>query len=112
LVTITPASGLAIFSIRIFNRGARTDTFVVSPLTTPTGWTVNNLPSTVTLRPFRSSLAFVVLALPTDQVVSAIDQTLSIVISSQNDAGNQVIVPLRIVSQQDGYRIQLPRISR
>lgn len=117
LVTISPASGLAVFSIRIFNRGARTDTFVVSPLTTPSGWTVNNLPSTLTLRPFRSSLVFVVLAVPTDQVAAAqvaaaIDQNFSVVISSQQDAGNQVIVPLRVVSADEGYRTQLPFINR
>jgi hypothetical protein len=112
LVTVSPVTGLALFSIRVFNRGARSDTFVASPLTTPSGWTVNNLPSTLTLRPFRSNLIFVVLIVPLDQVAAAVDQSFSVVISSQNDAGNQLVVPVRVLSVEDGFRMQLPKIVR
>jgi hypothetical protein len=81
-------------------------------LTTPAGWTINNLPTTLTLRPFRSNLIFVVLSIPTDQVAGAAEQPFSIVISSQHDAGNQIVVPLRLVIQDEIYRIRLPKVDR
>ena len=112
VVAVSPVSGVAVFAIRVFNRGARQDTFVASPLSTPSGWTVNNLPTTVSLRPFRSNLLFIVLTVPVDQVSAALDQRFSVVISSQQDAGNQILIPVRIVTVDEGFRVQLPKISR
>ena len=111
LVGYSPDTGVAIFAIRVFNRGARQDIYVASPLATPAGWTVNNLPATLSLRPFRSNLIFVVLTLPT-QVAGVADESFGIVISSQNDSGNQIVIPIKLVSFGDGYRIQLPQINR
>jgi uncharacterized repeat protein (TIGR01451 family) len=112
VATVSPISGLAIFAVRVFNRGALQDTFVATPLTTPTGWTVNNLPATLSLRAFRSNLIFVVITVPLDQVASAAAETFSIVISSQHDAGNQVVVPLRIATANTAYLMRLPQIDR
>jgi hypothetical protein len=111
-VRVSPITGLAIFSIRVFNRGARSDVFVAAPLSTPSGWQVNNLPSTLGLGAFRSNLIFVVVSLPLDQAAGAAEQPFSIVITSQHDAGNQIVIPLRIVLQDDRFRIELPKIAR
>ncbi|MCC6456773.1 MAG: right-handed parallel beta-helix repeat-containing protein [Caldilineaceae bacterium] len=111
-VFLSPASRLAIFPIRVFNRGARQDTFIATPLATPDGWQVNNLPATLNLDAFRSNLIVVVLSIPTDQPGGSADQPFTIVVTSQHDSTNQVFIPLRVVMLDETFHIQLPRISR
>ena len=94
------------------NRGARSDTFVASPVTVPTGWVINNLPSTLSLRPFRSNLLFVTLVVPKVEVGGNAEQPFSIVVTSQNDAQNQIVIPLRLISLTEGFSVQLPTIYR
>lgn len=113
-VALSPLTGLAIFTIRIFNRGPLPDTYVLTPLAVPAGWQVINLPSTMNLSAFRSNLVFVILSVSVDQITGAAEQPLSIVVTSQRDAGNQVLVPLQVitVNEAEPFRIQLPQISR
>jgi fibronectin-binding autotransporter adhesin len=111
-VSLSPASGLALFNIRVFNRGARQDTYVVTPLSTPTGWQVNNLPATLNLGAFHSSLLTVLLSVPLDQPAGMADQPFSIVVTSQQDASNQIVIPLEVVLTDELYRLQLPKINR
>jgi hypothetical protein len=111
-VFLSPSSGLAIFPIRVFNRGALQDTFVATPLSTPDGWQVNNLPSTLNLGAFRSKLIVVMLSIPLDQPGGSADQSFTIVVTSQHDSSNQIFIPLRVVLIDETFHIQLPQISR
>ena len=113
-VLLRQEGSLLVFGIRIFNRGSLADTYIVTPLATPTGWEVNNLPGTVTIGGFHAGAMPVALTIPVQAAaqLSASAETFTIVVTSQRNGANQAVIPLSFVTSNTGAVMQLPVIHR
>ncbi len=112
-VTVSLETGIANFVVRVFNRSGQADSFVAVPQATPSGWSVNNLPATLGLQAFRSNVLPVTLTIPVNQPGGVVEQPFAIVITSQRNAGIQIILPLNIVFVEDGnYQLRLPNVHQ
>ncbi len=106
---------LVIFAIRIFNRGSLQDTYIVTPLATPTGWEVSNLPGTVTINGFHSGSLPVVLNIPPPVITeptAAAEEKLTLVVTSQRNGSNQTLIQLRFTSLTSSSLLRLPIVVR
>jgi hypothetical protein len=111
-VTVSPQTGVANFSVRIFNRSAQADTYVITPQATPNGWVVNNLPATIAFPPYRTNSLPVVLTLPREGAAGAADQPFAVVITSQRNAARQIVLPLQVIVAGGGYQLRLPIVQQ
>ena len=87
----------------------------MTPLATPTGWEVSNLPGTVTINGFHSGSLPVVLNIPSpviDQPNATAEEKLTIVVTSQRNGSNQAVIQLRFVTVAVGTSLQLPMVYR
>lgn len=122
------------FTVRILNRSATTDGYVVSQLAAPTGWTVANLPATLNVPPFTSRIVTVRLLATTENTAentTAISGTpdssatetnakieseagtarvFTIIVTSQRNPAAQIEIPLTIVYDRRGSHLSLPLV--
>ena len=114
------AAGIADFPVRIINRGAQRDTYVISFLDMPKGWQLPTLPTTAAVTAFNSGDTPVRLSVPLallpaqgSSVETASFHRFTILVTSQSPGVGQVVLPMHVETDRLGInRIRLPLIFR